>query len=157
MIYSSTEWGERFHKRGWKCFYGDNNVMEQLHKSQHNSCIANSKHVSTVLYESCDSYNYLVSFSSSQKRWMLLVLSVSSCASLSQLFCHVNVSQNTLPLCFGRCYFFSFRCVLFTLLFFHPLAVKNWYCCHLTRRAAWASSWMRYSRRRSPRILKFIP
>lgn len=153
MIYSSTEWGERFHKRGWKCFYGDNNVMEQLHKAQHNSC----KHVSTVLYESCDSYNYLVSFSSSQKRWMLLVLSVSSCAILSQLFCHVNVSQNTLPLCFGRCYFFSFRCVLFTLLFFHPLAVKNWYCCHLTRRAAWASSWMRYSRRRSPRILKFIP
>lgn len=56
---------------------------------------------------------------------MLLVLSVSSCAILSQLFCHVNLSRNTLPLCFGRCYFFSFRCVLFTLLFFHPLAVKK--------------------------------
>lgn len=56
---------------------------------------------------------------------MLLVLSVSSCAILSQLFCHVNVSQNTLPLCFGRCYFFLLPLCFIHIAVFSSLSCKK--------------------------------
>lgn len=56
---------------------------------------------------------------------MLLVLSVSSCAILSQLFCHVNVSQNTRPLCFGRCYFFLLPLCFIHIAVFSPLSCKK--------------------------------